>query len=73
MCITCKDDDIKVGDYVHRRAIQDGVRVGGKEIHTVTYLSNVSAVVEIVSATGTFLTEELLTYPAFVERYEKCK
>lgn len=72
MCITCRGGELKVGDNVHRKTIFEGTRVGCKEVHTVKYVSKTSVVVEITSATGTFLAEELLSYPAFMDRYEKC-
>lgn len=73
-CCTCSPTyDLKVGDNVHSRAVNErGVRRGGAETHTITYVSDFWVGVDIFSRVGELLTEKMFSRESFEENFEKC-
>lgn len=73
-CVTCSGDPfgLKPGDHIHSIKNYDGVRVGGAETHTVTYVSDAWVGFTIHSSKGKYLGERMMDREYFDANYERC-
>jgi hypothetical protein len=71
-CCTCRRDEISAGDFVHSKAMFEGVRIGCAERHVVRYISDFCAVVEIQRGDGSIIIERIYTRKDFDSKYERC-